>query len=154
MNLELRKIDYSNQDLLNKILDWRNDQQTRTNSNNTNIITNEIFELILQKYKESNIDPIIIYLGDAEVGIFTFVKNDDKLFIGININPNYRNMKIGSKSLELFIKSSTEFINKKNNTNKIYASIKKDNTSSYNLFNKYFKFLNEDQYYNHFYLDI
>jgi len=154
MNLELRKIDYNNQDLLNKILDWRNDQQTRNNSNNTNIITNEIFELILQKYKESTIDPIIIYLGDAEVGIFTFVKNHDKIFIGININPNYRNMKIGSKSLELFIKSSTEFTNKTYKTDKIYASIKKDNTSSYNLFNKYFKFLNEDQYFNHFYLDI
>jgi RimJ/RimL family protein N-acetyltransferase len=150
MNLELRKIDYSNQDLLNKILDWRNDQQTRTNSNNTNIITNEIFELILQKYKESTIDPIIIYLGIAEVGIFTFVKNDDKIFIGININPNYRNMKIGSKSLELFIKSSSKFFIK----DKIYASIKKENISSYNLFNKYFKFLNEDQYFNHFYLDI
>ena len=154
MNLELRKIDYNNQDLLNKILDWRNDQQTRNNSNNTNIITNEIFELILQKYKESTIDPIIIYLGDAEVGIFTFVKNHDKIFIGININPNYINMKIGSKSLELFIKSSTEFTNKTYKTDKIYASIKKDNTSSYNLFNKYFKFLNEDQYFNHFYLDI
>jgi hypothetical protein len=151
MNLELRKIDYNNQDLLNKILDWRNNQETRNNSNNTNIITNEIFKLILQKYKESNIDPIIIYLGDTEVGIFTFVKNNDKIFIGININPNYRNMKIGSKSLELFIKSSTKFINK---SNKIYASIKKENTSSYNLFNKYFKFLNEDEYFYNFYLDI
>jgi predicted acetyltransferase len=150
MNLELRKIDYNNQDLLNKILDWRNDQETRNNSNNTNIITNEIFKLILQKYKESNIDPIIIYLGDTEVGIFTFVKNDDKIFIGININPNYRNMKIGSKSLKLFIESSSKFSIK----NKIYASIKKENISSYNLFNKYFKFLNEDQYFNHFYLDI
>uniref|UniRef100_A0A6C0H127 N-acetyltransferase domain-containing protein n=1 Tax=viral metagenome TaxID=1070528 RepID=A0A6C0H127_9ZZZZ len=150
MNLELRKIDYSNQDLLNKILDWRNDQETRTNSNNTNIITNEIFKLILQKYKESTIDPIIIYLGNVEVGIFTFVKNDDKIFIGININPNYRNMKIGSKSLKLFIESSSKFSIK----DIIYASIKKENTSSYNLFNKYFKFLNEDQNYNHFYLDI
>ena len=150
MNLELRKIDYSNQDLLNKILDWRNDQETRTNSNNTNIITNEIFKLILQKYKESTIDPIIIYLGNVEVGIFTFVKNDDKIFIGININPNYRNMKIGSKSLKLFIESSSKFSIK----DKIYASIKKENISSYNLFNKYFKFLNEDQNYNHFYLDI
>jgi predicted acetyltransferase len=150
MNLELRKIDYSNQDLLNKILDWRNDQETRTNSNNTNIITNEIFKLILQKYKESTIDPIIIYLGNVEVGIFTFVKNDDKIFIGININPNYRNMKIGSKSLKLFIESSSKFSIKY----KIYASIKKENISSYNLFNKYFKFLNEDQNYNHFYLDI
>jgi RimJ/RimL family protein N-acetyltransferase len=153
MNLELRKIDYSNQDLLNKILDWRNDEETRTNSNNTNIITNEIFKLILQKYKESTIDPIIIYLGNVEVGIFTFVKNIDKIFIGININPNYRNMKIGSKSLKLFIESSSKFYIK-DNTNKIYASIKKENISSYNLFNKYFKFLNEDQYFNHFYLDI
>jgi predicted acetyltransferase len=86
----------------------------------------------------------------VEVGIFTFVKNDDKIFIGININPNYRNMKIGSKSLKLFIESSSKFSIK----DIIYASIKKENTSSYNLFNKYFKFLNEDQNYNHFYLDI
>ena len=151
MNLELRYIDYNNKELLNNILKWRNNEETRNNSNNTNIITTDVFDIILKKYKESNIDPIIIYLDNIEVGIFTFIKNDDKIFIGININPNYRNMKIGSQSLKLLIDSSNKFLI---NTNKIYASIKKNNISSFNLFNKYFTFLNDDQYFNHFYLNI
>jgi RimJ/RimL family protein N-acetyltransferase len=151
MSIELLNINYNNIELLNKILKWRNDEETRNNSTNTNIITYEIFELILQKYKESYIDPIIIYLENIEVGIFTFVKNDDKIYIGININPEYRNMKIGSKALKALTKNSKKFIQ---TTNRIYASVKKSNLASYNLFNKYFTFLNDDNNYNYFYLDI
>ena len=64
MNLNLKKIDYNNKFILDKILEWRNDEETRYYSNNSNIITNEIFELIINKYKESGIDPLIIYLDN------------------------------------------------------------------------------------------
>ena len=71
--LKLEKIDYYNKELLDKILVWRNDKTTRQYSNNSNIITEDIFNIILNKYKESKIDPLIINYDNINVGIITFV---------------------------------------------------------------------------------
>ena len=150
MNLIFKKIDYNNKELLNKILEWRNDEITRKFSNNTNIITKEIFEIIISKYKESTIDPIIIYLNNIEVGLFTFSKSNDKIFIGININPDYRNKKFGSFALKKLIEMKKELIN----TDIIFAAVKKENIASINLFNKYFTFSEEINEFNYYYLDI
>jgi aryl-alcohol dehydrogenase-like predicted oxidoreductase len=150
MNLVFKKIDYYNKDLLNKIFQWRNDEITRKFSNNTNIITEEIFDIIISKYQESNIDPIIMYLDNIEVGLFSFSKSDDKIYIGININPEYRNKKIGSFALKKLIEMKKELIN----TDIIFASVKKDNTASINLFNKYFTFKDENDNFKNFYLNI
>ena len=132
MNLVFKKIDFNNEDLLNKIFEWRNDEVTRKFSNNTNIITKETFNIIINKYKESTIDPIIIYLDNIEVGLFSFSKSDDKIFIGININPKYRNKKIGSFALKKLLEMKKELIN----TDIIFASVKKENIFSIYLFNK------------------
>jgi RimJ/RimL family protein N-acetyltransferase len=150
MNLIFKKIDYNNEELLNKILEWRNDEITRKFSNNTNIITKKIFEIIISKYKESTIDPIIIYLNNIEVGLFTFSKSNDKIFIGININPDYRNKKIGSFALKKLIEMKKELIN----IDIIFAAVKKENIASINLFNKYFTFSEEINEFNYYYLDI
>ena len=150
MNLIFKKIDYNNKELLNKILEWRNDEITRKFSNNTNIITKEIFEIIISKYKESTIDPIIIYIDNIEVGLFSFSKSNDKIFIGININPDYRNKKIGSFAIKKLIEMKKELIN----TDIIFAAVKKENIASINLFNKYFTFSEEINEFNYYYLVI
>ena len=150
MNLVFKIIDYNNKVLLNKILAWRNDEVTRKFSNNTNLITIEIFDIIISKYKESTIDPIIIYLDNIEVGLFSFSKSDDKIFIGININPEYRNKKIGSFALKKLIEMKKELINK----DIIFASVKKENNASINLFNKYFTFKDETEEFKNYYINI
>lgn len=152
MIINLKKIDYNNKNLLEKILEWRNDEETRFFSNNTNIITNEVFELIINKYKESGIDPIIIYLDNIEVGIISFVNNNNKKYIGINIDKNYRKMKIGSFALKEFINKINLENNKLNDT--IYALINKENIKSIKLFEKYFNLLEEIGKFKEFYLDI
>ena len=148
MNLTLKELDYNDNNLLNKILEWRNDNETRLNSNNTNIITDTIFVNILQKYKYSKINPLIICLDDIEVGIITFINNDDRITLGININPNYRHMRIGSLALEKFTKCKNYYIG---NT-MIYAIVKNNNLPSLKLFNKYFKINKNEDIYTEFYL--
>lgn len=150
MNLVFKIIDYNNKVLLDKILAWRNDEVTRKFSNNTNIITKEIFDIIISKYKESSIDPIIMYLNNIEVGLFSFSKAGDKIFIGININPEYRNKKIGSFAIKKLLEMKKELIN----TDIIFASVKKENTASINLFNKYFTLKDETDDFKNYYLKI
>ena len=135
MSLSLQKIDYSDENLLNKLFEMRNEENTRMNSLNTEPITLEIFQKIINKYKESNIDPFIIYVDSNPIGIISFVKNNDEIFIGINIDKNYRNKGIGNKALELLL-------NKLNNITLI-AKIKKTNIGSIKLFSKYFNYHKE-----------
>jgi hypothetical protein len=148
MHITLKNLNFDDITLLNKILEWRNDNETRLNSNNTNIITNELFLNIIQKYKDSNIKPLIIYLDDTEVGLITFINNDNRIILGININPNYRNMRIGTLALEEFIKNKNMYIG----DNDIYAIVKKTNNPSLYLFKKYFKINYEDDLLIEFYL--
>lgn len=152
MNIELKKLNYVDQHLLNKILEWRNDENTRQYSNNTNIITPDIFNVIIKKYIESGVTPLIIYLNGIESGIISFTQNNNKIYIGINIAPKYRHMKIGSKALDLFVMNRKEWIN--NGINVIYASVKIDNIPSIKLFHKYFLFMDKNDLYNEFYLEI
>jgi RimJ/RimL family protein N-acetyltransferase len=146
MNIYLKELDYNNILILNKIFNWRNDEKTRLFSNNSNIITNDIFLKIIEKYKESGVIPLIIYLDNKEVGVLSFVKNNNNIYIGINIDNEYRNMKIGTYAIEEFIKL--------NNNDMIYASIKKENLSSIKLFSKYFKYFEENENYIEYYLKI
>ncbi len=153
IQISLKKIDYNNQNLLNKILEWRNDETTRYYSNNTNMITNNMFNIILEKYKESNIDPLIIYNNNnEEIGIITFVKNntENKIYIGINISPKYRDKKIGSLALNELVINKKIYVPIK----KIYASVKKENIKSIKLFEKYFIFDKETELFKEYFLDI
>ena len=133
--LKLENIDYYNKELLDKILVWRNDKTTRQYSNNSNIITEDIFNIILNKYKESKIDPLIINYDNINVGIITFVIFNEIYYIGINIDSNYRNKNIGKLSLEYLLENYKIFFNENIN---IHALIKKENIASLNLFSKYF----------------
>lgn len=139
MSLSLQKIDYNDENLLKKLFEMRNEENTRMNSLNTEPITFDIFLKIIDKYKESNIDPFIIYIDSYPVGIISFVKNNDEIFIGINIDINFRNKGIGNQALELLLNQL------KNIT--IIAKIKKTNIGSIKLFSKYFKYYKEC---NHF----
>lgn len=140
--IKLEKIDYNNKILLDKILSWRNDKITRQYSNNNNIITEDIFNIILNKYKESRLDPLIIKYDNIDVGIITFVILNNIYYIGINIDSNYRNKNIGKLSLQYLLENCKKFFNKNID---IYALIKKENISSLKLFSKYFDYLNEDE---------
>jgi hypothetical protein len=65
MSITLKKLDYTDGGLLEKIFEWRNNEVTRKFSNNTNVITPDVFQKIIEKYKESNINPLIIILEDV-----------------------------------------------------------------------------------------
>ena len=45
----LETIDFKNKMLLDKVLEWRNDMDTRNNSINTSIITEDIFHNIIEQ---------------------------------------------------------------------------------------------------------
>lgn len=149
MKIKLMKLDYNNNYLLDKIFEWRNNEETRSNSTNTNIITREIFSKIINQYKECVIHPIIISSSDIEVGIITFVNSYNRITIGININPDYRNMKVGSLALEELLLHKDEYIG----MNIIYANVKNTNKTSLLLFKKYFDIINIGDEYTEFYFN-
>ena len=139
--INLVNLDLDNQKLLEKILEWRNDNITRKFSNNTNLITPEIFEKIIGKYMESKIVPIVIYKNDVPVGIISFVNSDNKIFIGINIAPNYRGQNIGYESLNFLINNANNYFESEII---IYAQVKKINIASIKLFTKLFDLNSSD----------
>lgn len=141
MNISISKLDFNNELLINKILEWRNDETTRLNSVNSNIINTETFTHILNKYKQCIIPPYIININNIPVGIFTFVESDNKIFIGININPNNRDQHIGDKSFCLIISELKKYCCN------IYAKVKKNNIPSIKLFSKYFTYISQDDNY-------
>ena len=130
--IELEKLNFEDKELLAKILEWRNDENTRKFSNNTNFITKDIFEKIIVKYKECKFEPLMIKFQNNYVGIITFVSNEDKIFIGINIDPNERGKHIGNLALKELIEKNLLF------DTEIYAQIKKNNLPSIKLFQKFF----------------
>jgi RimJ/RimL family protein N-acetyltransferase len=148
MSITLKKLDYADVGLLEKILEWRNNEITRKFSNNTNIITSDIFQKIIEKYKESNINPLIIILDGSAVGILTFVNNNNKIYIGINIDPDYRNKNVGTLSLDYFKKNKQLLLGVK--PCNIYALVNKNNHASLKLFYKYFIYLKETENYIEF----
>jgi hypothetical protein len=143
MSITLKKLDYADVGLLEKILEWRNNEITRKFSNNTNIITSDIFQKIIEKYKESNINPLIIILDGSAVGILTFVNTNNKIYIGINIDPAYRNKNVGTHSLEYFKNNKQLFLGV--DPPNIYALVNKNNCASLKLFNKFFVYLDETE---------
>lgn len=175
----LETLNFKNKMLLNKILEWRNDLQTRNNSINTSIITENIFHNIIKKYKTAKYKPLIIYYNTDKttetyipVGILTFVDGDvnnvnnvnndnndnNDCYIGINIDPNYRNRQIASKALSKFINQFTIQFTiqdrvKDRFKDKIYAKIKKQNMSSIKLFSKLFIYSHMDEDFVYYYYD-
>jgi ribosomal protein S18 acetylase RimI-like enzyme len=142
MIINIKSLDYDNAELIDQILVWRNDIDTRKNSINSQEITICTLKNILNEYKNSGIGPYIINFDDINIGIVSFVKKEH-IYIGINIDKNYRNKGIGSYVLKEIV---TE-LNKSNIKEDIYAKIKKNNISSSKLFEKYFNFLTEDDEY-------
>ena len=50
MSLNIIKINYNDKYILEQIFKWRNDELTRNNSINTNLISYEIFNKIINNY--------------------------------------------------------------------------------------------------------
>jgi spore coat polysaccharide biosynthesis protein SpsF len=151
MSLYLNTINYNDDSLIHDILKWRNDLNTRINSINTNIITPDCFKDILDIYKTSPIQPYVIYYNGINVGIITFTPKSNHInsvYIGININPNYRNNGIATDSLRILL----DTLNKSGSNVILNAKIKKSNLKSIKLFNKFFKLVGEDSdYYEYIY---
>ncbi len=141
MVLTLDKLNFNDTYLLNKIFEWRNDENTRINSINTNLITTDIFNNIINKYKQCDICPYIIYDNIEPIGIFTFILENEIIYIGVNISPLHRNKGNAKNALELLLQSNIL------NNKKIIAKIKKTNIPSINLFSKYFNYFSEDDLY-------
>ena len=138
MSIKIIEIDYNNEEMLRKIFLWRNDKDTRQYFNNTNEITKDIFETIINKYKDSGINPFIIIYNNIYIGIINFVRNtedNNHIYIGINIDKNYRNKNIGCIALKLTLIE----LKSRNILENIYAKIKLCNIPSIKLFSKYFE---------------
>lgn len=146
MDIYLIEFDYNDINITNKILEWRNEDEARNNFINTNIITIDILKNIFEKYRESEIIPNIIYQNNIPIGIIYFTLDNNKIYIGINIQKDYRSKGIGNISLELFLKK----INHNINITYLYAKIKKTNHKSINLFSKSFILNNSDDIYNEY----
>ena len=143
MSLYLNTINYNDDSLISDILKWRNDINTRINSINTNIITPDGFKEVLDIYKRSPIQPYVIYYNDVNVGIITFtpiLNHVNSVYIGINIDPNYRNNGIATESLRILL----DTLNKSKSNVILNAKIKKSNLKSIKLFNNFFKLIGED----------
>ena len=151
MSLYLNTINYNDDSLIDDVLKWRNDINTRINSINTNIITPDGFKDVLDKYKTSPIQPYVIYYNDINVGIITFtpkLTDINSVYIGINIDPNYRNNGIARESLRILL----DTLKKSKSTIILNAKIKKSNLKSIKLFNYFFKLVGEDcDYYEYIY---
>jgi len=147
MNINLKELDFNDEKILNKIYNWRNEESARKNFINTNEINYKIFEIIIQKYKDSNIIPYIIFYDNEECGIIYFTLDNNNIYIGINIDINYRGKNIGKNAINMML---SDFQIKYSNVNKIYSKIKKTNIASINIFSKYFFYLNEDDSYINF----
>ena len=142
MNIKLYNLDYQNEFLLDKILYWRN--ENRNNFINTNIINMDTLKnIILPKYKLSTIDPFIISYNDTSIGIISFILENSRIYIGINIDPKYKNRSIGTLSIELLLKILNLDI-------PIYAKIKKNNIASNKLFSKFFSLIETNDEYNEY----
>jgi len=87
MEISLEQIDFDNKDILNKVLEWRNNIDTRNNSLNTNIIDIETFNLIIEKYKSSKYKPLIIF------GTYPLTNQDVKKSLGLCYADSSENLK-------------------------------------------------------------
>ena len=152
-DIYLDTINFNNEKLLKNILEWRNNYETRQNSLHNLYITNEIFNNIIEKYKKSDYKPLIIYQineqniqNNIPVGIITFIYENNNYYIGININPSFRNKNIASKALNKLINTSII-------KDIIYAKIKKNNMYSIKLFSKFFTLSYTDDNFIYYYYD-
>ena len=150
MNIYLKKLNFNDKYLLDKIFEWRNDETTRKNSINTNIITEEIFLKIIDSFKKSKIEPYIIEYNNENIGYISFSDNDDKIYIGINIDKKYRGKGLSSIALKNMLNIIKE---KYTEVKYIYAKIKLNNISSIKIFSKYFNFVNDEGEYKIFYFN-
>jgi ribosomal protein S18 acetylase RimI-like enzyme len=116
------------------IYDWRNHQQTRKYSGNSEIIPYETHQAW---YQTAIIDEKKIFLiardNDKEIGVLRYDFMSDTILISIYLNPQYNGYGYGKKLLE-----SGEVYLK---TNKIcfktmVAEVLNDNTPSHKLFKK------------------
>lgn len=151
MNIYLKKLNFNDKYLLDKIFEWRNDETTRKNSINTNIITEEIFLKIIDSFKKSKIEPYIIEYNNENIGYISFSDNDDKIYIGINIDKKYRGKGLSSIALKNMLNIIKE---KYTEVKYIYAKIKLNNISSIKIFSKYFNFVNDEGEYKIFYFNL
>jgi len=88
--IEIQNFDYSLE-----ILEWRNDELTRKNSINENIINQNDHELWLKSKIDSNDTLLLIYFYNSEpCALIKLDKLDKGKFgISINLNPNLDNFK-------------------------------------------------------------
>ena len=129
--ISIRKANYSDEA---EILNWRNSQQSIRNSlGQKKINKSEHKEWFLRAIKSDNDHHYIALLKNKKIGIVSFHLNKNKnFFVSINLNPKYRNKRLGSKVLLLTQKKRE--IREKNNL--IFARIKSNNIASLKTFNK------------------
>ena len=129
--ISIRKANYSDEA---EILNWRNSQQSIRNSlGQKKINKSEHKEWFLRAIKSDNDHHYMALLKNKKIGIVSFHLNKNKnFFVSINLNPKYRNKRLGSKVL-LLTQKKREIREKKN---LIFARIKSNNIASIKTFNK------------------
>jgi RimJ/RimL family protein N-acetyltransferase len=128
-----------NENIINIIHIWRNNEITRKYSKNKDLITYDQMKWILENvYYKCNLKPYIAKIDDKYIGFIGFLNYNNDIYISININPDFRGNGYGSKILK-------EVLNKIEYGITINAEIIKDNLASIKLFEKCgFKLVNTD----------
>jgi RimJ/RimL family protein N-acetyltransferase len=133
------------------IYEWRNNEDTRFNSINTNEITwQDHCKWYLNVLSSLNVFMVIGILNDGtKIGVVRFNLHPNVAFVSINLNPSFRGKKLSSLLLLLSIK---KFLTENNLI--IRAKIKRSNISSIKCFTRCgFKFYFSKDEVNEYYLE-
>lgn len=128
------------------LLEWSNDEDTRKNSFNSDIITIDAHEKwFINKINSKDSYYYICEIESSPCGIVKFDTNNDKTVIGIIVSPKFRNKGLANKMLKGAIAKY-----KRLNDNVIYSYIKTENIASIKSFEKAGFVYNQDVIINNF----
>ena len=131
---------------------WRNNQESRSNFKESNVVTKKQHNLWYEGLLRSKKNHAFVgEYNNKQIGIIRYSsKNNSELIVSININPQFRNkgygkklLLLGDKEIKSIIKKNVRLVaevkssNIKSNkifTNAGYRQTKKE--SNYNIFNK------------------
>lgn len=129
-NIKMRRA--NNRDCLD-IFKWRNDPETRKNSilNTKKISPEEHMRWFGSKVKDPNTRLYMAVSGNSKVGLMRFHIDKNSVLVGVNVNPLFRGMGIGTKIIGLATSRVFREIKRP-----IIAEVKNRNTASRKAFAK------------------
>ena len=127
MNISLRKVDFSDADML---LEWRNDITTRRNSQNMDLIDTETHYDWMRKVLASNDLFFILQATSVPVGMVRVALDNGVGTISYNIAPDKRGCGYG----KVIIQMLENYVLKSRMNIRLKALVKKENVASQKIF--------------------